>query len=84
MNKLSKTTARERVNAFFAKDAIDRGDVRKIKRLAMQFNIRLGKNRARFCNKCYTDLRASATRITKTHKTIICAACGFSNKVKIS
>ncbi|HLC54524.1 MAG TPA: hypothetical protein VJK07_02725 [Candidatus Nanoarchaeia archaeon] len=84
MNKSSKTKARERINAFFAKDAIDREGARKIKRLAMQFNIRLGKNRARFCHKCYGGLEFGRMRMTKVHKTITCRSCGFNNKIRIS
>ena len=84
MDKLSKTKARKSVDDFFAQDKLSNEGVRKIKRLAMQFNIRLGKNRARFCGKCYNDLRNGKVRVTKTSKTVICASCGFKNKIKIA
>ena len=84
MDKLSKTRARKSIDDFFAQKVLKRQSVHKIKRLAMQFNIRLGKNRERFCKKCDSDLKSGKVRVTKTSKTVICSACGFINKMRIS
>jgi RNase P subunit RPR2 len=84
MKKTSRTEARKKIDDFFARDTLDKKGVRKIKRLAMQFNLRMGKSRMRFCKKCYSDLKTGKVRITKTHKTIICPECETENKIKIS
>lgn len=83
MKKPSRTEARKKIDDFFTHDKLAKESVRKIKRLAMQFNLRLGKHRTRFCKKCYSDLRTGKVRITKTHKMIICPECGTENKNKI-
>lgn len=83
MKKLSKTEARKRIDNFFAQDNFDKEGVRKIKNMAMEFNIRLGKNRMRFCKKCYSNLKDGKTRLTKTHRTTVCPDCGFNNKALV-
>jgi RNase P subunit RPR2 len=83
MKKTSRAEARKNIEDFFAHDNLDKEGVRKIKRLAMQFNLRLGKHRTHFCKKCCGDLRNGKIRITKTHKIVICTECETENKIKI-
>lgn len=81
--KLSKTQAKERIESFFNLDKFTSQDTKKIKRLAMKFNIKLGEKRAHFCKKCLSHLEGK-TRISKTHKTVQCKNCGYVNKFKIN
>ena len=79
--KLSGDEVKEKIDAFFRQtEELDPKYVKKIKRLAMKYNIKLGKYRRKFCKKCYADLRGGKVRITKTHKSVECKRCGFSNR----
>lgn len=80
---INKKEAVVRINEFFEKDNFDSEEIRKIKRLAMKYKIRLGMKRKLFCKKCYSKLEGK-TRLNKKHKTIECINCGFKNKFKIS
>jgi len=81
--KLTKQEAQEKIEEFFKKESFVKEDVKKIKRLAMKFNIKLGKLRQNFCKKCLSQLKGK-TRISKTHKTIECINCGYRNKFRIT
>ena len=80
--KVTKKEAEEKINEFFKKENFEAKDVRKIKRLAMSFNIKLGKHRKKFCGNCFFLLKGK-TRVTKTHKSVVCENCGFINRVKL-
>lgn len=80
--KLSKTEAKDKINSFFKKSNFTAEEVKKIKRLAMKFNITLKEQRKKFCKSCLSKLRGK-TRITKTYKTIECSSCNYKNKFKI-
>ena len=79
---LSKTEALDKINNFFQRESFSSDEVKKIKRLAMKFNIKLADKRKLFCKKCFSKLRGK-TRVTKTHKTIICEICRTLNKFSI-
>jgi len=82
--KLSKSEAKEKINGFFRQtEELDSKYVKKIKRLSMRHNIKLGGYRKRFCKKCYSDLKIGKVRVTKTHKTVECPECGFGNQWRI-
>jgi RNase P subunit RPR2 len=80
--KTSKVGAERKIDEFFTKKDFTSEEVRKIKRLAMKFKIRLSKHRAEFCKKCLAKLRGR-TRVSKIYKTIICEKCNSLNKIKI-
>ena len=80
--KGNKTEAKEKIDSFFKKKSFTAEEVRKIKRLAMKFNIKLGEKRKKFCKKCLNKLKGK-TRITKSYKTTECEVCGYGNRVKI-
>ena len=80
--KLSKTEARIKIDNFFKQSDLDKEQLRKIRRLAMKFNIKLKEHKKTFCKACKSPLKGQI-RLTKTHKTVICAACNFRNKYKI-
>jgi RNase P subunit RPR2 len=79
---INKTQAKEKIEQFFSKPFTPE-QLKKIKRLAMKSNIKLGDKRKFFCKKCLSPL-AGKLSITKTHKTVECKFCSFRNKVRIS
>jgi len=79
---INKTEAKEKINKFFQNKDFSPESLKKIKRLAMKFNIKLGAYRKLFCKKCLNPL-AGKLAITKSHKTIVCNKCGFRNKIRI-
>ena len=57
-SNLSRREAQEEIDEFFRqKKTFDEKKVRKMKRLAMKYNIKLGPYRKFFCKKCFADLR---------------------------
>ena len=81
-SKLTKQQAQEKISQFFERESFTNSELIKIKRLAMKFKIKLKENRKKFCKKCLLPLKGK-TRISKTHKTVICQNCGYKNKFKI-
>ena len=82
----SKKEAQEKIKEFFSEGGeLEPRYVKKMKRLAMKYNIKLGIYRRRFCKKCYVDLKHNhgEIRITKTNKIVECKKCGFRNRWKI-
>ena len=82
-SQLSKSEAEQKIKEFFEKSEFTPEELKKIKRLAMKFKIKLKEKRKKFCKKCFSQLRGKI-RISKTHKTIECEKCGFKNKFKVS
>jgi RNase P subunit RPR2 len=80
---LSKTQTQEKINSFFKQEEFKPEQVRKIKRLAMKFKIRLKEKRKLFCKYCLHKLKGK-TRINKESKTIICQFCNKKSKFKLS
>lgn len=82
-NKLSRTEAKERIEEFFEKNDFKPEEVKKIKRFAMRYNIKLGEYRKKFCKKCYANLRDGKIRIKDKTKEVECRKCGYLNRWKI-
>ncbi len=71
--KLTRKEAEEKIRKFFA-DKHNAKEVRKIKRLAMAYNIKLRGLRKLFCQKCYSmDLKMR--RIKNKIRTVECSNC---------
>lgn len=80
--KINKTEVKEKISQFFKSQSFEPEQLKKVKRIAMKFNIQLGEYRKFFCKKCLNPLKGKI-KVTKTHKTIICKQCGFKNKVRM-
>jgi len=80
--EISKKEAEENIESFFKKRDFSAEEVKKIKRLAMKFKIKLRDKRRNFCKSCLNKLEGKI-RITKKHKTIICKSCSYKNKFKL-
>jgi len=80
--KFGKREAEQKVNDFFASEKFNSEQMRKIKKLAMKFNIKLGALRKKFCKKCLSQLHGRL-RMNKGFKTVECFSCGFRNRWKV-
>ncbi len=60
--------------------------IKKIKKLAMSKNIKLGSLRKKFCKKCFTFFTPnnSEIRIKKPFKIIKCKICNHISKYKLN
>lgn len=74
--------AKEKIDAFFQRENFSSEEMRKIKRLAMKYRIRLTEYRNMFCKQCHSQLKGK-TRITPAHKVTVCMVCGMKNKQRI-
>ena len=82
--KLTKKEAQKKIDEFFRQtEKLDPKYVKKVKRLAMAYNIKLGVHRKMFCKKCFGDLRRSKTRIKRGYKIVECPACKEKIRWKI-
>lgn len=79
---ISQQQAKEKIDEFFKKDNFPIEETKKIRRLAMKFNIKLGKLRQNYCKKCLIKLKGK-TNVNKTHKSTLCSFCGFRNKFRL-
>lgn len=77
--KLTKKQAQEKINGFFRRENFSAEEVKKIKKLSMKFNIKLGVHRKKFCRKCLSKLKGKVS-IKDSYKTVICENCGYRNK----
>ena len=68
---------------FSSKKELDPKYVKKMKRIAMAYNIKLKDKRKKFCKKCFSDIRKAKSKINNAHKTTVCEKCGFKNRWKI-
>ena len=80
--KISKKDTQKRIEEFFLRNDFTVEELKKIKRLAMKFNIKLGRHRKKFCKRCLSRLRGRI-RISKMYRTIECEKCGYANRFKI-
>lgn len=82
MEKMTKTEAEQEIKRAFYRKLTTR-EIKKIKRLAMKHNIKLGSLRKKFCKKCYSLLENEEVRIKKGKKIVKCRNCGYVNRWKI-
>lgn len=81
--KLSRKDTQEKINSFFERKDFAPEEMKKIKRLAMKFNIKLGNYRKSFCKKCLNPLKGK-TRVTKFFRIVECGKCRQMNRHKIN
>ena len=85
-SKLTKSQAEAKIGEFFEsiKDK-EKEQVRKIKRLAMHYKIRLGEKRKTFCQKCFS-VNLKTLGIKNNVKRVKCLECGkiYRWKLKIN
>ena len=84
---MNKKEIKERIEDFF-QDISNKHprEVKKIKRLGMSINYKLGNLRRGFCKNCYAPLIPGLTckiRIKKGVKTVTCNLCNTKNRWKL-
>ncbi len=82
--KLSKSEAKKEIWEFFSniKNKSSK-NIKKIKKLAMSYNIPLKELRKRFCKKCLTPYKNPKIRIKNKIKIITCENCNYISRWKI-
>ncbi len=85
--KTNKEEAKFAIESFF-KNTKDKNpkDVKKIKKLAMSHNIKLGEERKKFCKNCNNIFvlgKNCEIKINKKTKSIKCLNCDFINRWKL-
>ena len=82
--KLSKSESQKQIEEFFSEiKSKSPKEIKKIKKLAMKYNIQLKKKRKLFCKKCYSVYRKPRTRIKNQIKSVICEKCDYIARWKI-
>ncbi|MFQ5531612.1 MAG: hypothetical protein ACE5ES_03275 [Candidatus Nanoarchaeia archaeon] len=81
---LSKTEANQEIEKCF-KDIKSKTpkQIKKIKRLAMSYNIKLGEKRKLFCKKCFNAYITPKIKVKNKLKTIICENCNYKTRFKL-
>ncbi len=84
MKKISKTESEKQIWDFFI-DIENKSvrDVKKIKRLAMSYNIPIRELRKKFCKKCFAPYKNPKISIKNKMKIVKCENCGYVNRWKI-
>jgi len=82
--KLSKSEVKKEIEEFF-KNIKEKSpkEIKKIKRLAMSQNIKLGEKRKLFCKKCFCAFSFPSIKIKNDFITITCEKCKHKNRWKI-
>jgi len=82
--KLSKKQAEREIQNFFIRiHEKTPGEVKRIKRLAMAHNIKLGEKRKTFCKKCFEPYKFPSIRIKNDMITITCEQCENKSRWKV-
>jgi RNase P subunit RPR2 len=82
--KFSKSETASQIEEFFSdiKNKTPK-EIKKIKRIAMKYNIPLREKRKLFCKKCLKPFTEPGIRIKNGIITITCENCSYKNRWKI-
>ena len=80
----SRTEAKEQIEEFFEniKDKNPK-EIKKIKKLAMAYNLPLKEKRKLFCKGCYAVYKNPKIRIKNKMKSVTCENCGNVGRWKL-
>jgi len=82
--EISKKEVKKQIEEFFADiKNKDSKDVKKIKKLAMNYKIPLKDKRKLFCNKCMNPHKNASIRVKNDLIRINCGECNHINRWKI-
>jgi RNase P subunit RPR2 len=83
MGKENREVTKKRIEEFFETIETKKPEeIRKMKKLAMAHNLKLGEKRKKFCQKCYST-KLKVKKIKKGIKTVECESCGNLMRWKI-
>ncbi|MBS3085412.1 hypothetical protein J4225_01885 [Candidatus Pacearchaeota archaeon] len=81
--KLNKIETNEYISEFFKNIKTKTSkEIKGVKRLAMRYNIKLGKKRKLFCKKCFSP-RLKVLSIKSKIKRVKCGECGDVGRWKV-
>ena len=82
--KISRTESKKQIEEFFLniKDKTPK-EVKKIKKLAMGFNLPLKEKRKTFCKKCLSPYKTQKIKIRNKIKSIVCEDCGYVSRWRV-
>ena len=81
---ISKSDAEKQIKGFFENiEDKNEQEVKKIKRLAMTYNIPLKEKRKLFCKKCLVPYKTPKIRIRNKIKSIKCGNCGRMSRWRL-
>ena len=82
--KISKSEAKKQIQEFFSNiKNKNPNEVKKIKKVAMSQNIKLGEKRKLFCKKCLIPYKNPRIRIKNKTKIITCKNCKHVSRFKL-
>jgi RNase P subunit RPR2 len=82
--KISRTEAKKQIEEFFLNiKGKTPKEVKKIKKLAMGFNLPLKEKRKTFCKKCLSLYKVKKIRIRNKIKSVVCGNCGYVSRWRI-
>lgn len=83
--KISKKEAQKQIEEFFSniKNKTPK-EVKKIKRIAMKYNIPLKEKRKLFCKNCFVPYKNPKIRINNGKKSVECESCGYTARWRIN
>jgi len=79
--KFTKEQVKEKITRFFQSKHLAK-QVKKMKKLAMRHQIKLGKYRKKFCKKCYS-MNLQTQSIKNKLKRVKCGDCEYVARWKI-
>ena len=84
MKNMTKSNIEKEIKKVFSDNPCPK-EIKKVKRLAMSKNVKLGNLRKKFCKKCYNLFNSSNSeiRIKKPLKIIKCNNCGNVSRYKL-
>ena len=81
---LSKSEVKNQIDEFFKNVKLKSPkEIKKIKKLAMAYNISLKEKRKLFCKRCLVPYNNPKTRIKNNKKMMFCKECGEISRWKI-
>jgi len=81
MEKMNKKHADEEISEFF-REKHNSDEVKKIKKTAMRYRIKLKDLRKKFCKKCFS-MNLKFRKVGNNIKTVECSDCGNLMRWKI-
>ena len=84
MKKISKIDAEKQIEEFFFYiENKNPKEIKKIKKLAMSHNIKLGDKRKLFCKKCFMPYKNPSIRIKNDVLSISCENCNYVSRWRV-
>ena len=83
-SRISKSKVKKEIEEFFLniKNKTPK-EIKKIKKLAMKYNLPMKEKRKLFCKKCLVIYKNPRIRIKNKVKSVTCLGCGYVSRWKL-